>query len=93
MKDYFQSAEKENLSREAYSKRFNLLVHGLEEQSDSAWEKPETTENILRKFLAEELKIDHSNQCCQRVTFQKHQIFHEATSDSMQKHHIEHFSF
>ena len=61
MKDYFQSAEKESLSKEACSKRFNLLVHGLEEQSDSAWEKRETTENILRKFLAEGLKIDHPN--------------------------------
>ena len=61
MKDYFQSAEKENPSREAYSKRFNPLVHGLKEQSDSAWEKRETTENILRKFLADGLKIDHSN--------------------------------
>ena len=61
MKDYFQSAEKENLSREAYSKHFNQLVHGLEEQSDSAWEKRETTENILRKFLAVGLKIDRPN--------------------------------
>ena len=61
MKDYFQSAEKESLSKEAYSKRFHLLVHGLEEQSDSAWEKRETTENFLRKFLAEGLKIDHPN--------------------------------
>ena len=50
-KDYFQLAEKENLSREAYSKRFNQLVHGLEERSDSAWEKRETTENILRKVF------------------------------------------
>ena len=61
MKDYFQSAEKESLSKEAYSKRFNLLIHGLEEQSDSAREKRETAENILHKFLAEGLKSDHPN--------------------------------
>ena len=37
------------------------MVHGLEEQSDSAWKKREMTENIFRKFLAEGLKIDHPN--------------------------------
>ena len=45
------------MAKEAYSKRLNLLVHGLPESMDSAWETREETIQVFNKFMIEGLKI------------------------------------
>ena len=53
-----ESLEKEAVQREAYSKRMNLLIHGIDEKTDNVWEtKAETTE-IFNKFLINGLQLD-----------------------------------
>ena len=36
-KNYIEAIKREQLSRDAYNKRFNLLVHSLEENPDNDW--------------------------------------------------------
>ena len=59
LQGYKQTTERENLSREAYSKRFNLLVHGLEEDQTNPWENRTVTENLLKKFFIQGLKMEN----------------------------------
>ena len=49
---------REQISKEAYSKRLNLLVHDLVEDESVAWEKREETEAILNKFVTEDLQLN-----------------------------------
>ena len=51
-------SKQEQISKEAYSKQLNLLVHGLVEDESVAWEKREETEAILNKFLTEALQLN-----------------------------------
>ena len=51
-------SKREQISKEAYSKRLNLLVHGLVEDESVAWEKREETEAISNKFLTEALQLN-----------------------------------
>ena len=51
-------SKREQISKEAYSKRLNLLVQGLVEDESVAWEKREETEAILNKFLTEALQLN-----------------------------------
>ena len=62
LQGYKQTTERENLSREAYSKRFNLLVHGLEEDQTNPWENRTVTENLLKKFFIQGLKMENPEQ-------------------------------
>ena len=62
LQQYKQVAERESLSREAYSKKFNLLVHGLDEDQNSPWENRATTESMLKKFLKDGLQIENPDQ-------------------------------
>ena len=39
--------------QESYNKRLNILVHGVEEDSDSTWETHETTFKKFDEFLTE----------------------------------------
>ena len=39
--------------KESYSKRLNILIHGLAEDESTVWEKCETTLQIFQKFLRE----------------------------------------
>ena len=48
VQQYKQVAERESLSREAYSKKFNLLVHGLEKDQNNPRENRTTTEFLLK---------------------------------------------
>ena len=57
-KNYFRELERINVSSEAYSKRFNLLVHGLSKDANSAWESREKTEEIFRSFSSEGLHLE-----------------------------------
>ena len=43
--------------RELYSKRLNILIHGLDE-SKEAWESTAQTKTVLTKFFTEGLEID-----------------------------------
>ena len=54
-------ARHNELSRDLYSKRFNYLIHGLEENPNNAWETREQTEQWFRTFVTEGLKIDDPN--------------------------------
>ena len=49
------------LVNEDYSKRLNLLIHGLDE--NKAWKKKETTLLIFKNFLHEglDLNLQHTN--------------------------------
>ena len=49
--------KKEELLRELYSKRLNILIHGLIE-SKKAWETTTQTKTVLTKFFTEGLEID-----------------------------------
>ena len=50
---------KESLRNEMYSKRLNILIHGLEENTSSACKTKETTEKMVYNFLNEALGIDN----------------------------------
>ena len=41
----------ELLEKEIYDKRFNLLIHGIEEDTESAWETKQESENKFQQFL------------------------------------------
>ena len=49
--------KKEELLRELYSKRLNILIHGLNE-SKQAWETTTQTKTVLAKFFTEGREID-----------------------------------
>ena len=46
-----QRNRKENLQNEAYSKRFNILIHELKEQDSNVWKTREKTEKTFRDFF------------------------------------------
>ena len=48
----------ENLMKEMYDKRLNLLIHGIEESVASTWESKEQTIQIFQEFLSQGLGID-----------------------------------
>ena len=52
-----QNKAKVELMRESYSKRLNLLIHGLEETKD-AWETKSQIKTTLTKFFSEGLELD-----------------------------------
>ena len=56
-----QRNRKENLKNEAYSKRFNILIHGLKEQDSNVWETREKTEKTVREFFHNALNIKNSD--------------------------------
>ena len=47
---------------ESYSKRLNILIHGLPENEESRWEKRETTLEIYKKFLKNTLQIQDPSE-------------------------------
>ena len=57
LKNYHEAKFKNEVAKEAYSKRLNLLVHGLPESMDSAWETREETIQVFNKFMIEGLRI------------------------------------
>ena len=50
--------QKEALVKETYSKRLNLLIHGIEEDQDNAWEAKDITTKLFNHFLQQALKFD-----------------------------------
>ena len=55
-----QRNRKENLKNEAYSKGFNILIHGLKEHDSNVWETREKTEKTVREFFHNALNIKNS---------------------------------
>ena len=51
-------AQKEALMQESYNKRLNILIHGVEEDRNCAWETHENTLKKFDDFLTTALKID-----------------------------------
>ena len=54
-------ASKLKLQNEAYSKRFNFLIHGIPEDPKNPWESRGSTVKLLRKFLIDGLKVEDFN--------------------------------
>ena len=50
--------QKEGLVKETYSKRLNLLIHGIEEDQDTALEAKDKTTKLFNHFLQQALKLD-----------------------------------
>ena len=46
-----------NVMQESYEKRFNILIHGIAETTDSAWENPGQPTALVRTFMKERLLI------------------------------------
>ena len=46
-----------NVMQESYEKRFDILIHGIAETTDSAWENPGQTTALIRTFIKEGLLI------------------------------------
>ena len=45
--------------KESYEKRFNILIHGIPENSDNPWEAPIETLDRIHNFMNEGLKISN----------------------------------
>ena len=52
-----KEAKKLELQQESYSKRLNLLTHGLGEVGSSAWETKTQTLNVFNKFMTDGLGL------------------------------------
>ena len=50
MKQFKVQTKHDSLSRDSYSKRFNFLIQGIEEDSSNTWERQEQTEQIFENF-------------------------------------------
>ena len=50
--------EKTAIMQESYSKRLNVLIHGIEEDESNTWEKREETVQKFETFLNDGLNID-----------------------------------
>ena len=51
-----KTEEKNAIMRESYSKRLNLLIHGVNESSD-VWETREATKTLLDQSISDGLKL------------------------------------
>ena len=54
------NAKQDEVAREAYSKRLNLLVHSIEESIGEVWETKQSTSEKFDQFLENGLKICRS---------------------------------
>ena len=55
-------ASKLKVQNEAYSKRFNVLIHGIPEDPKNPWESRNSTVKLFHKFLIDGLKIEDFNE-------------------------------
>ena len=53
-----EKRQDESVMKKSYEKRFNILIHGLEEDHSSAWESRQETLQIIHKFMREGLCIE-----------------------------------
>lgn len=57
LENVIQTNENDQIMRESYDKRLNLLIHGVKE-SVGPWELKEKTKEILSNFMRDGLRID-----------------------------------
>jgi len=55
---YRKETEKEAIIKESYNKRLNILIHGVVEDSESAWENHQKTREKFDDFMLNALEID-----------------------------------
>ena len=58
LENFVENEHKELRMRESYSKRLNLLIHGLEETESGVWETMAQTQEIYDNFMKQGLKLD-----------------------------------
>ena len=58
LKDAKKEQDKVLIMRESYEKRFNVLIHGIPEQEESAWETPLQTLCLIHTFMKKGLCIE-----------------------------------
>ena len=58
LEDNKTETDKDALMKESYSKRLNILIHGVDEDQDSPWETHQQTLEKFNNFLSEALKLD-----------------------------------
>ena len=54
-------ATKASLKNELYSKRVNVIFHGIDEDPANVWETRKQSKKILKSLLVNQLKIEHGN--------------------------------
>ena len=57
-----EKSQDESVMKESYEKRFNILIHGLEEDHSSAWETCQETLKTIHKFMREGLCIENPSR-------------------------------
>ena len=57
-----EKRQDESVMKESYEKRFNILIHGLEEDHSSAWESRHETLKTIHKFMREGLCIENPSR-------------------------------
>ena len=57
---FIQNYEKEVTMKASYDKRLNILIHGIREDENQAWEKRDETVKKFQNFLEKGLKIQDS---------------------------------
>ena len=45
-----------------HTARLNVLIHGIPEDSNTAWESRDSTLNLFRQFLKDGLKVDDQTE-------------------------------
>ena len=58
----YDRANRDSVMKESYSKRLNILIHGLPENEESPWEKRKTTLEIFKTFLKNGLQIQDPSE-------------------------------
>ena len=61
LRKFKAETEKDLLAVELYDKRLNILIHGIDESIDIAWETRTETEKKIRESLNQDLKISSSH--------------------------------
>lgn len=62
LKNFQFETEQDLLAKEVYDKRFNILVHGIDENKENVWETRWDSETKFRNFLKIGLKIPNTHE-------------------------------
>ena len=57
-----ENRQAEVVMKESYEKRLNILIHGFEEDRNSAWVTRQETLKIIHQFMREGLKIENPSR-------------------------------
>ena len=62
LKNKQEDRQAEAVMKESYEKRLNILIHGLKEDRNSAWETREETLKIIHQFMREDLNVENPSR-------------------------------